>query len=334
MIVEQHSTLLHPEQIPDDLLPYPQWGLWRYERAYSGKLTKIPYQITGRKAASDDPATWVPVERVQQAVVQRTIAGDLKYSGIGFVFSPDDPFTGVDLDDCILPDGSLTPDARQIVAALNSYTEISPSGKGLKVWVRGSIPASVKNDAAGVEMYAARRFFTITGNRLQGTPASVNAAEAVLLDLHARFKPTSSSKPVPTTSKPVPTDPFARAMAASEQQIEMHASPAKVEAALQAIRRSRWDDYGQWLDIGMALHSWDSSSIGLNLWDRYSRQSDKYREGECAFKWHGFGGEGITIGTVFGFANEDSPDWFQTYWQGQQAARERNLRAVIGGVRW
>jgi hypothetical protein len=116
------------------------------------------------------------------------------------------------------------------------------------------------------------------------------------------------------------SDPFILAMAAIGRLPlpDDRPSVGKVEAALRAVAAHRWDDYGQWLDIGMALHSWDSSSVGLHLWDRFSRQSAKYHEGDCEAKWQSFDGHGVTIGTLFGFANSDDPEWFTRFWQGVQ----------------
>jgi hypothetical protein len=71
----------------------------------------------------------------------------------------------VDLDDCFQEEGTLKPWARDVVFCLDSYTEYSPSGKGLHVLVRGTIPHSIK-DGNGFEMYNELRYFTVTGNHL------------------------------------------------------------------------------------------------------------------------------------------------------------------------
>ena len=85
---------------------------------------------------SPDNSTWATFDRSVAACGQRR---DL--SGIGFVFSAEDGFCGVDLDNSIDPEtGKLKPWASQLAARLNSYTEISPSGKGVKIFIGAQKP--------------------------------------------------------------------------------------------------------------------------------------------------------------------------------------------------
>jgi hypothetical protein len=87
--------------------------------------------------------------------------------GVGFVFTQDDSFTGVDLDDCI-EDGEIAPWALQIVDSLDSYAEISPSKTGIKIIAKGSLPTDTTGRRRGsVEMYHSGRYFTITGEALE-----------------------------------------------------------------------------------------------------------------------------------------------------------------------
>src|SRR5215203_1732216 len=93
--IENPSLLrVNPDGIPDELKRRQQWVNWRLEER-DGKTTKVPYNPrAGRKASSIDPATWSAFA----AVVSAAKSG--AYTGIGFVFSSDDPYTGVDLDHC------------------------------------------------------------------------------------------------------------------------------------------------------------------------------------------------------------------------------------------
>lgn len=83
----------------------------------------------------------------------------------------------------------------------------------------------------------------------------------------------------------------------------------RVEEALSRIGADRWVSYRGWIDIGMALHSWDSGHNGLSLWDRYSRSKapTKWEAGVCEAKWATFQPKNIGIGSVFHWAEEDSP---------------------------
>lgn len=165
---------MNTSTIPADLKALPQWVAWRYEER-DGDPTKVPINPkTGQRADATDPATWGTLDEA----VSRAAKGGLP--GIGFVFSAEDPYAGVDLDKCRDPQtGRLDEDAAAIVAGLDSYTEASPSGTGVHVIVRGRVPGSRKR-SGGVEIYDHDRFFTITGERLPDAPQTVNDRQLAL----------------------------------------------------------------------------------------------------------------------------------------------------------
>jgi putative DNA primase/helicase len=105
-------------------------------------------------------------------------------SGVGFVFTEDDPYAGIDLDKCRNPEtGEIDQWARKIVDALDSYTEVSPSGTGLHIFVKATLPG--RNNRKGpVEMYESRRYFTLTGKHLNGTPTEIHERHDVLERLY------------------------------------------------------------------------------------------------------------------------------------------------------
>ncbi len=172
-------------RVPDDLTERDQWVLWRFE-TLKGKQAKVPYQTSGKRADSTEPATWTTFEEVLN-----TWRGKQQlYTGIGFVFSRADPFCGVDLDDCLDAEGNLRPWACGIVERFgDSYQEISPSGEGLKIWVRGSLPANlpgVKVVGGGqVELYDHSRYFTVTGRVFSGAPLEIEDHVGDLLHLYS-----------------------------------------------------------------------------------------------------------------------------------------------------
>ncbi len=151
-----------PEGIPDDLKTYRAWVLWKLALV-GDRWTKHPYCVhTGRKASSTDSRTWGSFEEVLK--VYETGG----YGGIGFVFSSGDPYCGVDLDAAVDPKtGKLANWAQRIVEGLDGYTELSPSGAGVHVIVKGKVPPG-GNRRGSVEMYDQGRFFTVTGHRLGG----------------------------------------------------------------------------------------------------------------------------------------------------------------------
>src|SRR4051812_39857494 len=175
------------EAIPRDLRDLPQWVLYRVQ-ARNGKTTKIPYQPghASRRASSTDPQTWGTFE--QALAARERGRGD----GIGFVFTPDDPFTGIDLDNC-LRGGVLDERARPIVTQLNTYTEKSPSGYGLHALGRGQVGGGRRTSktpwGGELEIYDRARYFTVTGDRFTGTPAAISDVTGPLAELMAELLP-------------------------------------------------------------------------------------------------------------------------------------------------
>jgi putative DNA primase/helicase len=153
------------DNIPAELTERPQWVTWRLEvRNGKGKPTKVPYNArTGYHADATDAATWSTFA----AAVSAYQGGD--YSGIGFVFSPDDPYAGMDLDGCRDPQsGVIKSWAQSYIDRLGSYSEVSPSDTGVKIVVKATHPGFGFRKAPRYEMYDAARFFTITGQILDG----------------------------------------------------------------------------------------------------------------------------------------------------------------------
>lgn len=173
--------------VPKDLTEIPQWVFWRYVERDSGP-TKVPYNPhSNRKADTTDPKTWGTFE---QAVIAVTAYGG---DGVGFVFSEDDTLAGGDLDDCIDPNtGVIDPDAQAVIDGLDSYTEVSPGGNGVKIFARGNLPGNrrVCTDTpwgGKVEFYDSGRFFTVTGQHFPGTPADVRDIQDALNVAYKQF---------------------------------------------------------------------------------------------------------------------------------------------------
>ena len=141
-----------------------QWLCWRTEERH-GKPTKVPYDpSTGEKAESTNPKTWTSYKKAV------SVCKDHGYEGIGFVFTPEDDLCGVDLDKCLDPEtGEIEGWAQEVIEELDSYAEISPSGTGVHILVRGVLPAG-RNRKGQFEAYDRGRYFTVTGKHLAGTP--------------------------------------------------------------------------------------------------------------------------------------------------------------------
>lgn len=175
-----------------------QWVVFRLERR-GDSYTKVPYNPrTGKMASSQNPGTWGSFD---QAVEAYQAGG---YDGIGFVFTDEDPYVGIDLDKCRNPEtGELEEWAAAIVRSLNSYTEVSPSGTGVKIFTRGSIPGD-RNRTGRIEIYETGRYFTVTGRHLAGTPTTIEKRQAQLNRLYTETFP---AEPAPRRLSTVATMP-------------------------------------------------------------------------------------------------------------------------------
>lgn len=160
--------------IPDEMKEYHQWILWRkIWNDKRQKYDKLPYQANGKKASSTDPSTWTSYA---DAIASYNKGG---FDGIGFVFTPNDPFCGVDLDKV---DG-WEKQTNSIINRLSSYTEISPSGNGYHIIIEAKVPGD-RNRKGAFEIYDRDRFFTFTGNRVQGTPSTVEERQTQLNEIY------------------------------------------------------------------------------------------------------------------------------------------------------
>jgi putative DNA primase/helicase len=166
---------------PAELARRPQWVAWRLvSREGEPKPTKVPYDArTGRMASTTDPRTWATFEEAAAFCAHHEWA-----SGVGYVLSADDPYVGIDLDGCRDPrSGRLEPWAKAIVKRLTSYTEISPSGTGLRIFVRGELPPHGRRKGS-IEIYSQARFLTITGDHYLAAPDTIQDRPAELLEWH------------------------------------------------------------------------------------------------------------------------------------------------------
>lgn len=137
----------------DDLKNVDQWICWDNRNG-----RKTPVGARGGVGSSTDPKTWGSYEEATAYAEANNL------TGVGFVFTKDDAFCGVDLDDCIT-DGTVSDEALEIINELNSYTEISPSGTGVKIFGRCHDILKGRNRDK-LEAYTFGRFFAFTGRVL------------------------------------------------------------------------------------------------------------------------------------------------------------------------
>jgi len=161
--------------IPEPLKEWDQWVGWR-QIIKDDRPTKIPVNIhNGSAASSSDPRTWASFDEALEY-----FADHREFAGLGFVFTKNDPFAGVDLDDCLDDNGNFIW-GEDVVKGLQTYTEISPSGHGVKLFVHATKPdwAKCRKDGFGplkigkLEVYDRGRFFAVTGRRMTAFPATI-----------------------------------------------------------------------------------------------------------------------------------------------------------------
>jgi hypothetical protein len=198
---------VEPDGIPDELKALNQWVAWNYERDPDrDKWTKVPINTrTGRKAKANDPSTW--------GTFQEALAYYRKHrcSGIGFEFSVDDPYCGIDLDNCRDPDsGQIQPATKELLKKFpGAYVEISPSGTGTKFIIRGKLPPE-GNRKDNIEIYDEGQYFALTGNRLDkfSTEGKIANCQKQLDQFHASiFQPKAEPPTDPPPTAPEATAP-------------------------------------------------------------------------------------------------------------------------------
>lgn len=165
------------ENIPAELRALNQWVLWRLEfRPPMLKPTKVPYtpRMNSGKANITKSNTWGSFDEAMAAplICKEPVDPDIPlhetgFTGIGFVFTAEDEYCGIDLDDT---HGDVEAYNRQLTIynKMNSYTEYSPSRNGVHIIVKGKVPTGRRRNF--IELYPQARFFTMTGDVMNAAP--------------------------------------------------------------------------------------------------------------------------------------------------------------------
>jgi hypothetical protein len=171
------------KNVPLEMRKRDQWVVWVMEcRGKDQKPTKVPKDPrTLRNAKTTSPDTWGSFEEACAACETHP-----ELCGIGYVFTDNDPYVGIDLDGVVdRKTGVLNELANDFVSNIESYTELSPSGTGLHIIVEGQLPESGSRRGP-VEMYQRGRYFTVTGNSICHSHG-IAANQQSLCDLHKKY---------------------------------------------------------------------------------------------------------------------------------------------------
>jgi putative DNA primase/helicase len=145
------------QNLPREILDRPRFALWKL----TAEGRKLPLRADRTACAScTDSSTWVSFDAVAAAL----------RGGEGILFALGDGIGGLDLDDAL----PLSSEGRLFLGHLDSYTEVSPSGTGLHV-LFGHTGELASRRRGSVELYFRSRFFTITGDVLEGRRRFRNA---------------------------------------------------------------------------------------------------------------------------------------------------------------
>ncbi len=172
--------MIEPATLPDKVRTRDQWVCWEVNSR--GRKAPIdPERDTFASLSADE--TWCDLE----TALEYLEANPTTVNGLGFVVRKSDPFIGVVLNDCRDSDtGELSEQAKTILCRLDSYTEISPSGTGLHIFITGTLPEG-RAQCRDVEMHDQHWFLPFTGNHLPGTPQQVKYHHDGLKAIHRLF---------------------------------------------------------------------------------------------------------------------------------------------------
>lgn len=149
------------ENIPDELKNRDNWILWRYlqrEVANPPRDRKIKIWTKKPYGWVDDSETWNSFDDVVDMYEDND--GD----GIGFVFKQGDGLVGIDLDDVIDDEGNTSRRWERMALEARTFTELSPSGNGLHLYLNAELLGGKRKNSIGLEIYGGNHYFTVTGH--------------------------------------------------------------------------------------------------------------------------------------------------------------------------
>ncbi len=270
-----------PENIPTELKSIRAWVMWSYKLKKDGKWTKPPYKVDGSNAKSTDPKTWTTFT---EALKQYERGG---FDGIGVALHNELGIGGLDLDHCRNGE-TIEPWALQIIEEVKGYTEVSPSGTGIRILVKASLPPG-RRKKGNIEMYDTGRYLTMTGCHIPSTPKTIEPRKEAIEALHNRVFGK------PKTEQSNPNRQNGTRLHLEDDVLLKKAFSAKNGDKIKRLYDGDFSGYPSQSEADLALCSclafWTQDPIQL---DRLFRASKLYRE-----KWdEKHYGDGSTIGEV------------------------------------
>lgn len=242
-----------PDTVPALLRKRDHWVCWRGEwNASKNKFDKLMRTVGYRQASPTDPRDWSSFENAFTAYK----SSRFQFHGVAYALTIDDGIVGLDIDHARNRiNGSMPKFIRELIATLDTYTEVSPSGTGLRLFAFGKLPDG-KGHVKGklgrdhdikLEIYSTARFLNVTGHRLARSPTTINSRQRAIDAVMAEFFP----KPEPVVPRPV----IAQVLSIDDNAVIEIASAASNGAAFRAL----------YFDGDLSKHGFDHSSADLAL---------------------------------------------------------------------
>lgn len=172
--------------IPSALQNRPQWVLWHLRQKGEEKPTKVPINPSGYPIDAVKKKNWMSYKEASKCL------DDNSSIGLGFALSEESEIICIDLDNVRDPETSeIKPEALRIVNSLNSFTEVSQSGKGLHIFIKAKRTGGRNASRIGnIEIYSSKRFIAMTGSHLSETPLNIEERQEEFNSLYDGLRAT------------------------------------------------------------------------------------------------------------------------------------------------
>lgn len=282
-------------QVPEEMQQAARWICWK--RTADGKdeqgnvkYRKLPFSVVTGRGFTQQENELADMGSAVNYMNQH------KYDGIGFFFGAG--FCGIDLDQIGFDKHFPQDKANEIIKNLHSYTEYSPSGKGVHIIGRYSGEPLTGLNTDPLEIYTCKRYFTVTGNVLSGFEIMRDiTAETVELyqfgrQLQQEKNGTKQAVPAETATPAAPSVNY------------KGTEEARLNSIIERLTYVRPDmlDYEEWCKVGMAIKA---EGLPCAVFDEWSAlDPERYRPGECEKKWNSFKGSGVTGAYITSLAKQ------------------------------
>ncbi len=296
-----------PIEVPATLHALRAWLVWRSEAPTSEgkKRRKVPYYTNGSRrngeqGGADDRAQLVDFDTARAVCVREC------YSGVGLALLPDLGIVALDFDACVA-DGKVDPRVEELIAG--TYAELSPSGAGVRAFMRGELQdaKSYANDSQfGFEVFCRKGFVTVTGRVLD--VCRMFEAENIVAALTPQIQEFYDGRFGKGAAPVAPFDDLNRAFTLHRVTDE---TIAELRSAIGGLSLERIQSYDPWIRIGHALASLKPTPYaeqGRELWHEASARTTiagQYNAEEADEKWDGFSSTKISYVSIFEWAQAD-----------------------------